>query len=156
MVGLDLTGARATLDELLFAGSQVLVTDENGVADDVLDEGTGDLTPAGDSTVYDGEGLVLPLATFGAGRVPDLGIAVQPLDSQTTHRGLLPLTAPRGIRVGAQMKVLQVNPLAGDVQLVGRTFEVTEVPTNASLSVLRICFLKPVRAPVTTADPEDD
>jgi hypothetical protein len=155
MGGLDLSGVRATLDDLIFDGSELIVTDENGVADDELDESSGDLIPRGDSRLYTGAGIVLPVSTYGAGAVPDLGIALTPTDTETTHKMMLPLTAPSGIRVGCQVKVTKVNPLMGDPQLVGREFELTEIPTTASISVLRIAFLKPLR-PVATPDVEQE
>lgn len=154
MAGLDLTGVRGVLDGLIFVGSLIAVTDDNGVVDDVLDDETGNLAPAGGTSLYSGTGLVQPVSTFGAGQVPDLGIAVTPTDTETTHRLLLPLTAPVGIRVGSQVRVLAVNSLMGDVQIVGRRFEVTEIPTTASVSVLRVAFLKPLKKPVTP-DEED-
>lgn len=156
-MGLDLTGVRTVLDDLIFDGSGVFIVEDNGVADDVLNEGTGELESLPGEQIYAGEGVILPVTSFGAGQVADIGIALTPTDSETTHKILLPLTAPAGIRVGQQVQATEVNPLMGDPQLVGRWFELTELPTTAALSVLRIAFLKPLRPrPVPEAEPDPD
>lgn len=142
-MALDLTGVRVFLDSLM-EGSRVVVLADQGAHDDVLNEETGDLTPGTPPTVYDGPGLVLPMN--GAGSLPDVDTQTTPVDSDTSHKLMLPLSQEGEIRLGHTVTVMAVSPMQGDESLVGDEFEVTQPPASGAVSVARFAFLKPGRS----------
>lgn len=156
MGALDLSGLRDVINDLFLADKGTL-TRTNGVADDDLDEESGDLTPKADAVLYEDVGAVQPVAGSGRRGVADLDNAVVPLLSDTTHRLLLPLlaTTELDIQVGDEWKVTDVHELLGDPALVGHEFIVNELPDPSSFAVVRIVFLKPKYAPVQP-DPEPE
>lgn len=139
MAGLDLSGVRSMFESWILDTGRM--TRDNGASDDTLNEQTGDLTPAALTVVYTGVGSVQALP--GPGAVPDIDTQTTPLDKDTTARLLLPLASPKDIRVGDKWEVLTVDLQAGDPQLVGETYEVTQTPSLSSFSVVRFIYLKP-------------
>jgi hypothetical protein len=145
MSALDLSGLRTVIGDLFLADKGTLTRD-NGVADDELDEESGDLTPSGPRAIYTGTGSVQPVGGNGGRGVPDLDVAVAPLLTDTTHRLMLPLveTAGLDIQVGDVWTQTEVLGTLGDKDLEGRKFRVNELPDASSFAVVRFVFLKPL------------
>jgi hypothetical protein len=142
MGSLDLTGVRLFLESLM-EDSRVEVLAEQGAHDDVLDETTGDLTATAPAVVYDGPGLVLPMG--GEGSLSDVDTQTAPVDSDTTHKLMLPLSQEGDIRLGHVVTVKAVSAQMGDAATVGDTFEVTQPPASSMVAVARFAYLKPAR-----------
>jgi hypothetical protein len=145
MPPLDLSGPRAVIEELILSASTLRAYRDNGVGDDVLDEGTGELVAPAVSELYDGPGAIQPIATGGMRGVPDLDVAVTPLEKDTTHRALFPVSMSADLYLGDVVTATEVNPLTGNPELEGELFEVSELPNFGTVSAVKIVFLRPKR-----------
>lgn len=140
MAGLDFTGIRSLVNDWLV--DTIRFERDNGVADDVLDEETGELIPPPAEVIYDGPGAVQPVSGFS--EITDPNVATHYQESGATYRVLIPLNEPLDYRAGDIVKVTAVAEETGDPALVGPRWKVVEQRGESSFQVVRIIYLRPV------------
>lgn len=131
MAGLDLSGVASVLDDWVVDVAEI--TRDNGVADDDLDEETGELIRSDLSVLYADRAALLP-GTSGGVVDPDF----QQISDETgaKYRMLIPhgLPVPQ-VRPGDVVRWTEANGTTPDPLLLRRRFEVDDLAVVSSFSV---------------------
>jgi hypothetical protein len=141
MAGLDLSGVARAVDGWVVDEGRIWR--DQGSADDVLDEETGDLTPGpAAADIYTGRMMIQALTGFDTDTDPDVATIIS--ESGATHRMLLPAPASVEPRTGDLAQVTEQHGTTADPTLPGKTFQVVHPGRASSFYVARVIYLKDV------------